>query len=60
MGFKVVGLDINGGMLEVAKKAGADVVFNSMTNKDYVEELKESHGRRRPRGGRLQQRASSI
>ena len=44
MGFKVVGLDINDGMLEVAKKAGADVVFNSMTNKDYVEELKKVTG----------------
>jgi D-arabinose 1-dehydrogenase-like Zn-dependent alcohol dehydrogenase len=41
MGFNVIGLDINDGMLEVAKKAGADVVFNSMTNKDYVEELKK-------------------
>ena len=44
MGFKVVGLDINDGMLEVAKKAGADVVLNSMTNKDYVEELKKVTG----------------
>jgi D-arabinose 1-dehydrogenase-like Zn-dependent alcohol dehydrogenase len=44
MGFKVVGLDINDSMLEVAKKAGADVVFNSMTNKDYVEELKKVTG----------------
>jgi D-arabinose 1-dehydrogenase-like Zn-dependent alcohol dehydrogenase len=44
MGFKVVGLDINDSMLKVAKKAGADVVLNSMTNKDYVEELKKVTG----------------
>jgi propanol-preferring alcohol dehydrogenase len=44
MGFKVIGLDINDAMLEVAKTAGADVVFNSATNKDYVEQLKKVTG----------------
>ena len=41
MGFKVIGLDINDAMLEVAKEAGAGVVYNTMKNKDYVEELKK-------------------
>jgi len=40
MGFKVVGLDINDDVLEAAEKAGADLVFNSMTNKKYIEELR--------------------
>ncbi|KAK0354485.1 hypothetical protein LTR91_017742 [Friedmanniomyces endolithicus] len=41
MGFKVVALDVNDATLEVCKKQGADAVFNSMSNKDYVEELKK-------------------
>lgn len=41
MGLKVVALDINDGALEVCKKQGADAAFNSMTNKNYVEELKK-------------------
>ncbi|KAK0262609.1 hypothetical protein LTR01_007144 [Friedmanniomyces endolithicus] len=41
MGFKVVALDVNDATLEVCKKQGADAVFNSRTNKGYVEELKK-------------------
>nr|OQO26166.1 hypothetical protein B0A51_03885 [Rachicladosporium sp. CCFEE 5018] len=41
MGYKVVALDINDATLEVTKKQGADAVFNSRTNKNYVEELKK-------------------
>jgi D-arabinose 1-dehydrogenase-like Zn-dependent alcohol dehydrogenase len=41
MGYKVIGLDINDSQLEMAKKVGADAVFNTMTNKDYGEELKK-------------------
>lgn len=44
MGVKVVGLDINDDTLEMAKKLGADAVFNSRSNKNYVEELKELTG----------------
>lgn len=40
MGYKVVALDVNDATLEVCKKQGADAVFNSRTNKDYIEELK--------------------
>ena len=41
MGYKTIGLDINDSQLEMAKKVGADVVFNSMSNKNYVEEVKK-------------------
>ncbi|KAF2119702.1 alcohol dehydrogenase [Lophiotrema nucula] len=41
MGFKVIGLDVNDAQLQVAKDLGADAVFNSMTNKNYVEEIKK-------------------
>jgi D-arabinose 1-dehydrogenase-like Zn-dependent alcohol dehydrogenase len=40
MGVKVIGLDINDSQLEMAKKAGADAVFNTRTDKNYAEELK--------------------
>ncbi len=40
-GCKVVAIDINDETLEVCKKQGADAVFNSKTNKDYVSELKK-------------------
>lgn len=36
MGLKVVGIDIDDGILKVAEELGADVTFNSMTDKDYV------------------------
>ncbi|RDW77737.1 hypothetical protein BP6252_05790 [Coleophoma cylindrospora] len=44
MGCKVVGIDINDAILAEAKAQGADYVFNSMTNKNYVEELLEVTG----------------
>lgn len=45
MGIKTIGLDINENQLAMAKKVGADAVFNSMTNKNYVEEIKKLTGR---------------
>ena len=39
MGCHVVGIDINDSILSQCKAQGADAVFNSMTNKNYVEEL---------------------
>lgn len=42
MGLKVVGVDINDDILAGATNAGADFVFNSMKNKDYVEQLKDA------------------
>ncbi|EFQ89830.1 hypothetical protein PTT_13758 [Pyrenophora teres f. teres 0-1] len=44
MGYKTIGLDISDAQLEMAKKVGADAVFNSMTNKNYVEEVKNLTG----------------
>jgi propanol-preferring alcohol dehydrogenase len=41
MGYKVLGIDINDTTLEVFKKQGADAIFNSRSNKSYVEELKK-------------------
>lgn len=41
MGLNVIGIDINDATLDVCKKQGADAVFNSRFNKDYVEELKQ-------------------
>lgn len=40
-GCKVVAIDINDATLEVCKKQGADAVFNSRSDKDYVSKLKE-------------------
>ncbi|KAF2840342.1 GroES-like protein [Patellaria atrata CBS 101060] len=45
MGVKVVGLDINDETLEVCKQAGADAVFNTMKNKNYLEEIKKLTGK---------------
>ncbi|KAJ4364071.1 hypothetical protein N0V83_009526 [Neocucurbitaria cava] len=45
MGIKAIGLDINDSQLEMAKKVGADAVFNSMTNKNYLEEIKKLTGK---------------
>jgi propanol-preferring alcohol dehydrogenase len=39
MGCRVVGIDINNEILNQCRAQGADAVFNSMTNKDYVTEL---------------------
>jgi len=41
MGCHVVGIDINDDILAQCKDQGADAVFNSLTNKNYVEELKK-------------------
>lgn len=45
MGIKTIGLDINDTQLEMAKKVGADAVFNSMKNKDYIDEIKKLTGK---------------
>lgn len=42
MGCKVVGVDINDKVLETAKEAGADLVFNSRSNPNYIEELRKA------------------
>lgn len=39
MGIRTVAIDINDSQLEMAKKAGADTVVNSMTNKNYINEI---------------------
>jgi alcohol dehydrogenase, propanol-preferring len=44
MELKVIGIDISDTQLDVAKKAGADYVFNSMTDKDYVKKILEITG----------------
>lgn len=41
MGANVVAIDINDSTLDVAKAQGADVVFNSKTDPDYVAKIKE-------------------
>jgi hypothetical protein len=45
MGIKTIGLDINESQLEMAKKCGADAVFNSMTNRNYVDDIKKLTGK---------------
>ena len=40
MGFKVIGVDINDDILATVRAQGADAVFNSRSNKNYVEEAK--------------------
>ncbi|KAF1935063.1 alcohol dehydrogenase [Clathrospora elynae] len=44
MGIKTIGLDINDNQLDMAKKLGVETVFNSIKNKDYVEEIKKLTG----------------
>jgi len=44
MDLKVVAIDISDGALEMCKTQGADAVFNSKTNSNYVEELKKLTG----------------
>lgn len=41
MEYKTIGLDISDTQLDMAKKLGADAVFNTMTNRNYVAEVKE-------------------
>lgn len=40
MGFKVIGLDINDNVLQAAKDAGADLTLNTMSNKNFIDDLK--------------------
>lgn len=44
MGFKVIGLDINDETLAETKKVGADLTFNTMTNADYLDEIRKVTG----------------
>ena len=44
MGLKVIGLDISDIQLETATASGADYVFNSLTDKDYVKKILELTG----------------
>jgi len=44
MGYKTIGLDISDAQLHMAKKVGADAVFNTMTNKSYVAGAKNFTG----------------
>ena len=44
MGCKVVGVDISDEILATCKAQGADAVFNSRSNKNYVKELLELTG----------------
>ncbi|CAK7207969.1 hypothetical protein SEUCBS139899_010803 [Sporothrix eucalyptigena] len=44
MGLNVVAIDINDGTLSVCKAQGADAVFNSKTDPDYVAKIKEITG----------------
>jgi len=39
MGLKVIGIDVNDEILAVAKDLGADLVFNSIKDKGYVQDL---------------------
>jgi len=41
MGYKVIDIDLVGGQLEEAKANGAGYVFNPMTDKDYIKQVKE-------------------
>ena len=45
MGLKVVGLDVNDDMLDIVKQNGADAVFNTRTNSNYVEDVKKLTGK---------------
>ncbi|KAK5019518.1 chaperonin 10-like protein [Cryomyces antarcticus] len=42
MDLRVVGIDVNDEVLASAKAAGAEHTYNSMRDKDYVEELKKA------------------
>ena len=44
MGYRVIGLDVVDSQLEEAKDQGADYVFNSATDKDYVKKIQELTG----------------
>ncbi|KAF7563277.1 hypothetical protein G7046_g858 [Stylonectria norvegica] len=44
MGLRVVGVDIQDGNLEETRKQGADAVFNSKDNPNYIEEIQKLTG----------------
>ncbi|EQB53043.1 alcohol dehydrogenase GroES-like domain-containing protein [Colletotrichum gloeosporioides Cg-14] len=44
MGLKVVGIDVADANLEETRKQGADVVFNSMSNSEWAQDIKELTG----------------
>jgi propanol-preferring alcohol dehydrogenase len=44
-GCKVIGIDLSPTALEEAKAQGADHVFNPMTDKDYVQEVRKITGK---------------
>lgn len=44
MGYRVIGLDVAEPALEEALTSGAEHVFNSVTNKNYVKEIIEITG----------------
>ena len=41
MGYKVLAIDINDATLDVCKSQGADQVYNSKSNANYVDEIKK-------------------
>ena len=41
MNVNVIGIDISDAALQVAKSLGADAVFNTRTNPNYVDEIKQ-------------------
>lgn len=45
MGIKTIGLDISDKQLEMAKKVGADATFNTMANKNYLDDVKKLTGK---------------
>lgn len=44
MGLKVVGIDVADANLDATKKQGADVVFNSMSNPNWAQDVKKLTG----------------
>ncbi|KAL2350604.1 alcohol dehydrogenase [Cryomyces antarcticus] len=44
MGLRVIGIDINDNTLEVCKQQGAEAVFNSRSDKNYIEDLQKLTG----------------
>jgi propanol-preferring alcohol dehydrogenase len=44
MGLKVIGIDITDGAVAVAKKCGADHVFNSMTDNEWKKKVLDITG----------------
>ncbi|KAK3077521.1 hypothetical protein LTS18_010021 [Coniosporium uncinatum] len=44
MGYKIIGIDISDDFLAVVRAQGADHVFNSRTDQDYVTKIRELTG----------------